>query len=127
MNPIRPVRGDRTGAMAPASMADSELEHELVQHAAALRSMARALVGAGDADNLVQDTLRALGSPPAEPRGMHLWALSARNDRQYTWPLLLQETVTDERGEAMLRGSGSAPVSVGVTAADHGPARPESR
>lgn len=57
--------------MAPTSMADSDLERELAQHASALRSMARALVGRSDADDLVQDTaLRALRTPPPRTGGL---------------------------------------------------------
>lgn len=52
-------------------MANDPLEGELQQHAAALRSLARALVDPADADDLVQDTaLRALRSPPPRPGGL---------------------------------------------------------
>lgn len=48
-------------------MADDTLERDLVRHAAALRGMARALVGPDDADDLVQDAaVRALRRPPRQ-------------------------------------------------------------
>jgi RNA polymerase sigma factor (sigma-70 family) len=47
---------------------DHPLEHELTRHAAALRSMAHALVHPGDVDDLVQDVaLQVLRKPPARP------------------------------------------------------------
>lgn len=49
----------------------SSVEHELQTHAAALRRLARDLVGSTDADDLVQETaLRALRSPPQLPGGL---------------------------------------------------------
>ncbi|HEU4419416.1 MAG TPA: RNA polymerase sigma factor, partial [Planctomycetota bacterium] len=49
----------------------SPVEHELQTHAAALRRLARDLVGSSDADDLVQETaLRALRSPPHLPGGL---------------------------------------------------------
>lgn len=53
-----------------------DLERELRQHAAALRGLARDLVGAGDADDVVQETaLQALRSRPREPGPMVGWLL----------------------------------------------------
>lgn len=53
-----------------------DLERELRQHAAALRGLARDLVGAGDADDVVQETaLQALRSKPREPGPLVGWLL----------------------------------------------------
>ncbi len=50
------------------------IERELTMHAGALRALASDLVGEGAADDLVQETaLRALQSPPADPRGLFHW------------------------------------------------------
>jgi len=50
------------------------VERELATHAQALRALARDLVGAADAEDLVQETaLRALRSPPAAPHGLGAW------------------------------------------------------
>lgn len=51
-----------------------DLERELHQHAAALRGLARDLVGAGDADDVLQETaLQALRSPPRAPGPLAGW------------------------------------------------------
>ncbi|HEX6812954.1 MAG TPA: sigma-70 family RNA polymerase sigma factor [Planctomycetota bacterium] len=53
------------------------LDAELLHHAAALRNMARALVGAQDAEDLVQETaLQALRRPPARPGPVGGWLSS---------------------------------------------------
>jgi len=53
---------------------DDRLAEELAQSASALRSLASDLIGRGDADDLVQETmLRALRSPPPERRGLRPW------------------------------------------------------
>lgn len=50
------------------------LDHELRRHATALRSLARALVGDGDAEDLLQETaLQALRSPPRTPGPLGGW------------------------------------------------------
>lgn len=50
------------------------VERELAAHAAALRALARALVGEEHAEDIVQETaLRALGASPAEPTGLFGW------------------------------------------------------
>lgn len=50
------------------------LERELQQHAAALRGLARDLVGAGNADDVVQETaLQALRTPPRRPGPLGAW------------------------------------------------------
>src|SRR5262249_38038260 len=50
------------------------VERELAANAASLRTLARDLVGANEADDLVQETaLRALRSPPARPSGLGAW------------------------------------------------------
>ena len=52
------------------------LEPELRQHSAALRALARSLVGAQHADDLVQDTtLQVLHQPPPQPEGLRPWLL----------------------------------------------------
>jgi RNA polymerase sigma factor (sigma-70 family) len=50
------------------------VERELSSHFAALRALARDLVGESDADDLVQETaLQALRRPPGEPGPMSGW------------------------------------------------------
>ncbi|MCA8973717.1 MAG: hypothetical protein KDC98_03300, partial [Planctomycetes bacterium] len=51
-----------------------QIARELAANAAALRALARDLVGPGDAADLVQETaMRALRSPPPEPTGLGGW------------------------------------------------------
>lgn len=53
---------------------DDRLAEELAQSASALRSLASDLIGRGEADDLVQETmLRAWRSPPPERRGLRPW------------------------------------------------------
>lgn len=98
-------------------MTDHVLERELLQHAAALRSLARVLVGAGDADDLVQETtLAVLRRPP--PRPGQLGGLLATVVRQLASKL--------RRGRSRrLRREAAAAKAEAVPAADHELARHE--
>lgn len=49
------------------------LDAELSRHARALRGLARALVGANDADDLVQEAALQLLQAPRQPRSKHAW------------------------------------------------------
>jgi RNA polymerase sigma factor (sigma-70 family) len=54
--------------------ASPSVAEQLAQHSQALRTLARDLVGAAHADDLVQDTaVRALRSPPARAAGLLAW------------------------------------------------------
>jgi DNA-directed RNA polymerase specialized sigma24 family protein len=60
----------------------SSLEHELRTHSEALRRLARLLVGAQDADDLVQDVaLQAWHRPPQEAAGLRGWLLGVLRHR----------------------------------------------
>lgn len=60
--------------MTPQQLIAETVSRELQANAEALRALARDLVGAADAPDLVQETaLRALRSPPAEPHGLAGW------------------------------------------------------
>ena len=64
-----------------------QVERELLAHAGALRALARELVGAGAADDLVQETaMRALRRPPTEPTLLFRWlATILRNLASKHW------------------------------------------
>lgn len=76
---------------------------ELVANAEALRSLARDLVGPNDAADLVQETsLRALRSPPAQPRGLGAWLATilrnlAGNHRRSVQRRRMREQVAADR------------------------------
>ncbi|HEX5052673.1 MAG TPA: RNA polymerase sigma factor [Planctomycetota bacterium] len=58
------------------------LEHELTSHAAALRGLARVLVGEQQADDLVQDTaLQLLAAPPPRLAGLFGWLAAVLRHR----------------------------------------------
>lgn len=98
-------------------MSDHVLERELVQHAAALRRLARALVGADDADDLVQDaTLHLLRARPA--RSAQLGGLFATVLRQLASKLRRSESRRARRERAAARAEA-------VPGADHDVARHE--
>ena len=59
-------------------------EHELTAHATALRQLARALVGEGAADDLLQDVaLSALQQPPAVATGLRGWLVAVLRHRAH--------------------------------------------
>ena len=91
------------------------LDDELIQHAAALRCLARELVGASDVDDIVQDTaLAALQRPPRNPSSMLGWLTAVLRHRAKKQRRTLRRRVAREHQVVAQAGKEPARTPLGA-------------